>query len=127
MSSQHEDCRSARGGFSRCWGFQIVRAVCPTRGLRAPVGETLAVPKSGATWAKRARDVGKRAVPAPSSEQPDQIKLPGARCTRCCAIPRCTKKQPGTQPDRFQIPRELCLHDVTLGNGSLLACAQLNQ
>ena len=40
MSSQHEDCRSAWGGFSRCRGFQIVRAVFPTRRLQAPVGET---------------------------------------------------------------------------------------
>lgn len=31
MSIEHEDCRSARGGFSRCGGFQIVRAACPTR------------------------------------------------------------------------------------------------
>ena len=79
MSIDHEDCRSARSGFSRCGGFQIVRAVCPTRRLHVPVGETLAAPESGATWAKRARDEGKRAVPAPSSERPftDQA----ARCS----------------------------------------------
>ena len=69
MSTKHEDCRSERGGFSRCWGFQIVRAVCPTRRLHAPVEKTLAAPESGATWAKRARDAGKRAVSAPSSER----------------------------------------------------------
>ena len=69
MSTKHKDCRSARGGFSRCWGFQIVRAVCPTRRLHTPVEKTLAAPESGATWAKRARDAGKRAVPAPSSER----------------------------------------------------------
>ena len=69
MIIKHEDCRSAWGGFSRCGGFQIVRAVCPTRRLHAPIGETLAAPESGATWAKRARDAGKRAVPAPSSER----------------------------------------------------------
>lgn len=72
MSIEHEDCRSARGGFSRCWGFQIVCAVCPTRGPHAPVGETLAAPESGATWAKRARNTAK-------------------------------EKQPGAQPDCFQI------------------------
>ena len=38
-------------------------AAC-TRRLRKP----LAAPESGATWAKCARDAGKRAVPAPSSE-----------------------------------------------------------
>ena len=75
MSIKHEDCRSERGGFSRCWGFQIVRAVCPTRRLHAPVGETLAAPESEATWAKRARNTAK-------------------------------EKQPGTQPDCFQIPQD---------------------
>ena len=75
MSTKHEDCRTERGGFSRCWGFQIVRAVCPTRRLHAPVEKTLAAPESEATWAKRARNTAK-------------------------------EKQPGTQPDCFQIPRD---------------------
>ena len=80
MSTKHEDYRSERGGFSRCWGFQIVRAVCPTRRLHAPVEKTLAAPESGATWAKRARDAAK-------------------------------EKQPGAQPDCFQIHAGLCLYD----------------
>ena len=75
MSIKHEDCRSAWGGFSRCGGFQIVRAACPTRGPHVPVGETLATPESEATWAKRARNTAK-------------------------------EKQPGAQPDCFQIPRD---------------------
>ena len=66
MSIKHEDCRSAWGGFSRCGGFQIVRAVCPTRRLHAPVEKTLAAPESGATWAKRARNTAKESSPARS-------------------------------------------------------------
>ena len=123
MSIEHEDCRSARGGFSRCGGFQIVRAVCPTRGPHALVGKNLAAPESGATWAKRARDEGKRAVPAPSSEQLLRINLPGARCTPRNADSCCTQKQPGAQPDCFQIPVGLGLYDVAPDDGALLACA----
>ena len=63
MSIDHEDCRSARSGVSRCGGLQIVRAVCPTRGPHVPVGKTLAAPESGATWAKRARNTAKEKQP----------------------------------------------------------------
>ena len=73
MSIEHEDCRSARGGFSRCGGFQIVRAVCPTRRLHAPVGKTLAAPESGATWAKRARNTAKEKQPG---AKPDCFQIP---------------------------------------------------
>ena len=58
----------------------------------ALVGETLAAPESGATWAKRARDAAK-------------------------------EKQPGAQPDCFQIHAGLCLYDVTPNNGALCTCA----
>ena len=35
-----------------------------------------------------------------------RIKPPGARCTPRNANPRCTEKQPGAQPDCFQIPQD---------------------
>ena len=88
MSTKHEDCRFARGGFSRCWGFQIVRAVCPTRRLHALVEKTLAAPESGATWAKRARNTAK-------------------------------EKQPGAQPDCFQILRD---HVFTMKPRTTVPC-----
>ena len=123
MSTKHEDCRSAWGGFSRCWGFQIVRAVCPTRRLHAPVEKTLAAPESGATWAKRARDAGKRAVPAPSSDRlfTDQAARCSLHATRRKFL--LYAKAARRAARLLSNPAGSCLYDVAPDDGALLTCA----
>ena len=106
MSTKHKDCRSARGGFSRCWGFQIVRAVCPTRRLHAPVGETLAAPESEATWAKRARDAGKRAVPVSFRTAFHGSSRPVLAARHGTQIPVVQKSSPARSQTAFKSTRD---------------------
>ena len=127
MSTKHKDCRSARGGFSRCWAFKSSGLFAPhaacTRRLRKP--SQLLNPGQRGPNVRVTRASGPCPQPLPNGFS--RIKPPGARCTPRNANPRCTEKQPGAQLDCFQIPAGLGLNDVAPDDGALLACAQLNQ
>ena len=126
MSTKHKDCRSARGGFSRCWAFKSSGLFAPhaacTRRLRKP---------------SQPLNPGQRGPNVRATQASGQCPSPSERlftdqAARCSLHAMERKFLLYTKAARraarlLSNPAGLCLYDVAPDDGALLACAQLNQ
>ena len=100
--------------------FKSSALFAPTRRPHAPIGETLAAPESGATWAKRARDAGKRAVPSSKWLFTDQVARCSLHATRRKFLLYAKAARRATR--LLSNPAGSCLYDVAPDDGALLTC-----